>query len=73
MLRSRPLELTAADELIAIENIDILKANGFEIEYDEDAELSQGRVKLVAQPVSGSTTFDMKGPTIYQPLSKKIF
>ncbi|KAI5121002.1 hypothetical protein M0805_000463 [Coniferiporia weirii] len=60
LLRPRPLELTAADELIAIENIDILKSNGFEISVDEDAEPSRGRVKLVAQPVSGSTNFDMK-------------
>lgn len=53
--------MTAADELVAVENIDVLKANGFEVEVDEEASPSQGRVKLVAQPISGNTTFDMKG------------
>lgn len=61
MIRPRPLELTAADELLAIENTDILKSNGFEISIDEDADPFQGRIKLVAQPVSGGTNFDMKG------------
>ncbi|EJC99529.1 uncharacterized protein FOMMEDRAFT_38738, partial [Fomitiporia mediterranea MF3/22] len=60
LYKPRPLELTAADELLALENIDILKSNGFEVTVDEDAEPSQGRIKLVAQPVSGSTNFDMK-------------
>ncbi|KAH8111577.1 hypothetical protein DFH11DRAFT_1512880 [Phellopilus nigrolimitatus] len=60
LFRARPLELTAADELLALENVDVLHSNGFEIEVDEEAKLSQGRVKLVAQPVSGSTDFDMK-------------
>ncbi len=34
----RPLELTAADELIAIENADVLRENGFEISVDNDDE-----------------------------------
>ncbi|THH06569.1 hypothetical protein EW145_g3991 [Phellinidium pouzarii] len=59
-LRPRPLELTAGDELLAIDGIEILRSNGFEISVDEDAEPSQGRIKLVAQPVSGSTSFDVK-------------
>lgn len=57
----RPLELTAADELLAMENSDILRNNGFDITVDEDGEAFRGRIRLVAQPVSGSTTFDMKG------------
>ncbi|KAL5513934.1 hypothetical protein ACEPAG_2695 [Sanghuangporus baumii] len=60
LYKPRPLELTAADELLALENIDVLKSNGFEITVDETAEPSQGRIRLVAQPVSGSTNFDIK-------------
>ncbi|KIJ49649.1 hypothetical protein M422DRAFT_161270 [Sphaerobolus stellatus SS14] len=60
LFKPRPLELTAADELIAIENVDVLRSNGFELLIDEDAPAGCGeRVKLVAQPVSKSTTFDM--------------
>lgn len=66
--RPRPLELAAADEMIARENIDILRQNGFEIAVkggdndvdDEESEVRE-RVYLVAQPVSKSTVFDMKG------------
>ncbi|TDL18204.1 DNA mismatch repair protein MutL [Rickenella mellea] len=60
LYQPRPLELTAADELLAAENIDILRSNGFEIATDESADHGQGgRVKLVAQPVSGNTNFDL--------------
>lgn len=60
-LRPQPLELTAGDELLAMDNIEVLRNNGFEIAFDADAKPSQGRLKLVSQPVSGNTTFDMKG------------
>lgn len=104
-LRPRELELTAADELVAMENISVLKQNGFEILVEDDekpisgvgdtdiplaqanerAELgmtvyndeegyegqvelegqsgSRRRVQLVAQPISGNTVFDVKGPS----------
>lgn len=59
--RRQPLELTAADELLAIENIEVLRKNGFEIEIDE-ASVGQGsRLHLTAKPTSGSTDFDIKG------------
>ena len=60
LLRPQPLELTATDELIAIENVDVLRQNGFEVEID-DSEGSGSRLRLLAQPVSKSTIFDMKG------------
>ncbi|KLO10376.1 hypothetical protein SCHPADRAFT_832663 [Schizopora paradoxa] len=66
LVRPRPLELTAADELIAIENADVLRENGFEISVandDEDRSRSSGhvsRVTLVSHPVSGKVVFDMK-------------
>ncbi|KJA16757.1 hypothetical protein HYPSUDRAFT_147301 [Hypholoma sublateritium FD-334 SS-4] len=61
LFRPRPLELTASDEMLAKENIDILKQNGFEIDVDPEDAISEGsRLMLTAQPVSKSTTFDMK-------------
>ncbi|KIK69797.1 hypothetical protein GYMLUDRAFT_34203 [Collybiopsis luxurians FD-317 M1] len=81
LFKPRPLALIASDELVALENIDILTLNGFELEVDEDlpeqddpdiemldesgdSANHQGkirrRLKLVAQPVSKSTVFDMR-------------
>lgn len=61
LFRPEPLELTAADEILAVENIDVLKRNGFEVTrqsgHDDDDE---GRLHLIAQPVSKDTVFDMK-------------
>jgi DNA mismatch repair protein PMS2 len=63
-LRPQSLELTAADELLAIENIEILRQNGFEVGEVDDPNTGLGhRLQLVAQPVSKSTDFDMKGVT----------
>lgn len=36
------MQLTAGDELVAIENIDVLKANGFEVDIDEDQAPGRG-------------------------------
>ncbi|KAL1748229.1 histidine kinase-like ATPase [Schizophyllum fasciatum] len=61
LLRPRPLELTAADELIALDHLDVLRQNGFEVEVgDLGHETDGARSRLVAQPVSKSTTFDMR-------------
>jgi len=48
---------------MAIDNMDVLNRNGFEIVIDdsEDREPSKPRLSLVGQPVSKSTTFDIKG------------
>ena len=46
----------------------MLRSNGFEINVDEEADRAEGRIKLVAQPVSGSTSFDMKGLLHLVPL-----
>jgi len=69
--RPQQLQLTAADEMLAVENMDVLKLNGFELEQveerealrDEDEEGSGARMRLqlVAQPVSKETVFDTKG------------
>lgn len=62
LIRPNPLELTASDEVVALENVDILRQNGFEIDVEEDDGLgnSRRRLILVAQPVSKSTVFDLK-------------
>lgn len=56
------MELTASDELLTMENMDVLRQNGFEVEVDSGEEYGQGsRLKLTAQPISKSIIFDMKG------------
>ena len=57
--------MTAADEVLAIENIEILRQNGFEVEVEDEDEVGGHRLKLVAQPVSKDTAFDMKGASEY--------
>jgi len=60
--RPRPLQLTAGDEIVAMENMGILKANGFGVMVDEDQAPGRGeRIKLSAMPVSKETVFDFKG------------
>lgn len=61
------LELTAADELVALENVDVLRQNGFELAVCEDRPPGQ-RVQLDARPISKSTVFDTKGAS--QPCSR---
>ncbi|KAJ3988083.1 hypothetical protein F5890DRAFT_1404009 [Lentinula detonsa] len=63
LLQARPLELTASDELVALENLDVLKLNGFELEVDDDDHhhnQTHRKLRLIAQPVSKSTVFDMR-------------
>ncbi|KAG6819371.1 hypothetical protein H0H93_012454 [Arthromyces matolae] len=63
LFKPQRIELTAADELVALENIHMLRQNGFEVEEidEEDAVRPGARLQLSAQPVSKSTVFDMKG------------
>lgn len=60
LFRPEPLELTAADEILAVENIDVLKRNGFEVVRQGGEDDDEGRLHLVAQPVSKGTVFDTK-------------
>ncbi|WVQ62142.1 uncharacterized protein L199_000280 [Kwoniella botswanensis] len=61
LIKPRPLQLTASDEIVAMENLDILSKNGFDVKVDEDALPGKGeRINLVAMPVSKETTFDIK-------------
>ncbi|KAI0669281.1 hypothetical protein C8Q78DRAFT_954096, partial [Trametes maxima] len=60
LFRPQVLELTAADELVARKNADVLRQNGFELDYMgvPDAQSPSQRVCLIAQPTSKSTIFD---------------
>jgi len=58
--RPRVLELTAADELVAVENMGVLQQNGFEVTIEVDQPAGR-RLKLVAQPVSKDKEFDIQG------------
>ncbi|KAI6098784.1 hypothetical protein EDD16DRAFT_1498226 [Pisolithus croceorrhizus] len=60
LFRPQSLNLTAADELVALENIDVLKRNGFEVGPVEEESSPSARLHLIAQPVSKDTVFDMK-------------
>lgn len=47
---------------MALENLEILRSNGFEVDVDEAKPPGRGeRISLVAMPVSKETTFDFKG------------
>lgn len=64
------LELTAADEIVALENIKVLRNNGFDVVTTQDDEENASdssscptrrRLQLIAQPVSKDTIFGVKG------------
>lgn len=58
--RPRSLNLPSHDEITAIEHLELLRLNGFEVLVDEDADVGE-RVKLLAQPVSKDTVFGVEG------------
>ncbi|EIW72799.1 hypothetical protein TREMEDRAFT_25119, partial [Tremella mesenterica DSM 1558] len=61
LIKPRSLQLTAGDEITAMEHLDVLRNNGFEVKIVEDAPPGRGeRVLLSAMPVSKETTFDVK-------------
>ena len=49
---------------MALENLDVLKQNGFELDVHEDGPPGQ-RVHLLAQPMSKGTVFDTKGAVLF--------
>ncbi len=56
LIRPQSLDLTAVNESILTENLDVFRKNGFDFEIDEKAPVSQ-RVKLVSLPVSRNWSF----------------
>lgn len=62
LLRPQPIELTSAEELTVVDNLQVLRENGFDIVVREDAAPGSGnRIQLVSQPISKDTVFDMNG------------
>ncbi|RCI03888.1 hypothetical protein CU098_007941 [Rhizopus stolonifer] len=53
------LDLTAAEEHVVMENLDIFKANGFDVQIMPDHPPTQ-RIRVISQPVSKNTMFDKK-------------
>ena len=59
--------------MLAADNIELLKQNGFEVEIADDVGSGQrNRLNLVAQPVSKSTVFDMKGTYLQHFMSNQV-
>lgn len=56
LIAPQPLHLTAVNEAILLENLDIFRKNGFEFVIDEGAPVTQ-RAKLVSLPTSKNWTF----------------
>ncbi|CAN6647654.1 DNA mismatch repair protein Pms1p [Trichomonascus vanleenenianus] len=53
----RPLSLTAVDEIIVTQNLEIFERNGFKVSVDEGA-FPGSKCKLTAVPMSKTTIFD---------------
>ena len=53
------LELTAANEAILMDNVEIFQKNGFDFEIDQNAEAMK-KVKLVSLPMSKNWTFGVE-------------
>ncbi|KAJ8091595.1 ATP-binding mismatch repair protein [Marasmius tenuissimus] len=75
LLRPIALDLAASDEVVAVENLGVLKRNGFELHAHDDGgdgggdghtsddmngERHGARVSMTALPISKGTVFDMK-------------
>ncbi|KAJ0115377.1 hypothetical protein J7T55_012656 [Diaporthe amygdali] len=60
LVRPKPLELTAIEEEIVIENHAALEANGFQVEADTSGDEPVGsRCQLLSLPLSRETTFSL--------------
>lgn len=60
LVRPKPLELTAVEEEIVIENRTALEANGFQVEADTSGDEPVGsRCRLLSLPLSRETTFSL--------------
>jgi DNA mismatch repair protein PMS2 len=78
LVQPRALELSAADELVAREHVDVLRQNGFEVDVGENSvedDMEEGGdeprrrgLHLVAQPISKNTVFDTHGAQLMRSL-----
>ncbi|KAF3918579.1 hypothetical protein AA313_de0201000 [Arthrobotrys entomopaga] len=53
------LELSAMDELVVMDNMEVLKKNGFVVEVDDEGPVGR-RCRLVSLPMSKDKVFDLK-------------
>lgn len=56
----RPLELSAIEECVAMDNIKILEHNGFKLSIDNEGATGR-KLKLLTMPYSKNTIFGIKG------------
>jgi DNA mismatch repair protein PMS2 len=56
----RALDLMAMDEIAVMDNLDVLKRNGFVVDVDPEAPMGR-RCKLVSLPMSKETIFGLEG------------
>ncbi|KAK6346896.1 hypothetical protein TWF696_006997 [Orbilia brochopaga] len=59
LVRPKVLELSAMDELVVMDNMDVLKKNGFVVEIDDTGDVGR-RCRLVSLPMSKDKVFDLK-------------
>ncbi|KAF3183016.1 hypothetical protein TWF788_005817 [Orbilia oligospora] len=59
LVRPKVLELSAMDELVVMDNMDVLKKNGFVVEIDDEGPVGK-RCRLVSLPMSKDKVFDLK-------------
>ena len=59
LIAPQKLELTAANEAILMDNVEIFRKNGFEFEIDPNAE-GMEKIKLVSLPTSRNWTFGVE-------------
>lgn len=59
LIAPQRLELTAANEAILMDNVEIFRKNGFDFEIDENAEAMK-KIKLVSLPTSKNWTFGVE-------------
>ncbi|KAF3904877.1 hypothetical protein ABW20_dc0106830 [Dactylellina cionopaga] len=59
LVRPKVLELSAMDELVVMDNIDVLKKNGFVVEIDDEGDVGK-RCSLVSLPMSKDKVFDLR-------------
>ena len=59
LIAPQKLELTAANEHVLMDNVEIFRKNGFEFEIDENA-AAMRKIKLVSLPMSKNWTFGVE-------------
>ncbi|KAJ1651619.1 ATP-binding mismatch repair protein [Dispira simplex] len=59
LIRPRTLELSVTEELVALEHLDVLRKNGFQLEFDNGG-LPGQRLRLKSQPFVDHTLFDIQ-------------